>query len=48
MMDDGNLCNTVAAALQAGTMNAPIIGKKVQFPNRVLCLVGICNKVNVS
>ena len=48
MMDDGNLCNTVAAALQAGTMNAPIIGRKVQFPTRVICLKNITKNLNVN
>lgn len=47
MMDDGNLCNTVAAALQAGTMNAPIIGRIVQFPTRVICFKNITKKLNV-
>jgi splicing factor U2AF subunit len=47
MMDDGNLCNTVAAALQAGTMNAPIVGRKVQFPTRVLCFKDMTIELNV-
>ena len=48
MMDDGNLCNTVAAALQAGTMNAPLIGHKVQFPTRVICIKNITKNLNVN
>ena len=48
MMDDGNLCNTVAAALQAGTMNTPSIGRKVQFPTRVICMRNITSKINVN
>lgn len=47
MMDDGNLCNTVAAALQAGTMNGPSIGRKVQFPTRVICMKNVTKKLNV-
>jgi hypothetical protein len=48
MMDDGNLCNTVASALQAGTMNTPSIGKKVQFPSRIICMKNITAKINVK
>ena len=48
MMDDGNLCNTVASALQAGTMNTPSIGKKVQFPSRIICMKNITAKINVN
>ena len=44
----GNISNTVGAALQAGTMNIPIIGRKVQFPTKILCFVGICSNINVS
>lgn len=40
-MDDGSLCNTVGAALQAGTMNIPVEGKKVQFPTKILCFLNL-------
>ncbi len=48
MLDEGNICNTVAAALQAGTMNTPIIGRKVTFPCRVLCFEGITKNLKVK
>lgn len=49
-MDDssGGLNNTVGAALQAGTMNIPIIGRKVQFPTKILCFKGIAKDINVN
>lgn len=47
MMDDGSICNTVAAAIQAGTMTAPVMGRKVQFPTRVLCFQDITKYLNV-
>ena len=47
MIEDGGLSNTVAAALQAGTMNSPLTGKKVQFPTKILCFKGIVNGINV-
>jgi splicing factor U2AF subunit len=48
MMEDGILCNTVAAALQAGTMNAPVEGKKIQFPSRILCFKGAVYNINID
>jgi splicing factor U2AF subunit len=48
MMDDSNPCNTVAAALQAGTMNSPVLGKKVTFPTKVLCFENIVKYVDVK
>jgi hypothetical protein len=47
MMDENNLCNTVAAALQAGTMSTPVLGKKVQFPTKVLCFIKIAKYLHV-
>ncbi len=46
-IEDGSLPNTVAAALQAGTMNAPQEGKKVQFPTKILCFLDMLKDVNV-
>ncbi len=47
MMETGTVCNTVAAALQAGTMNTQLVGKKVVFPSRILCFEGIVRDLNV-
>ncbi len=47
MMDTGAVFNTVAAALQAGTMNTPQIGRKVTFPCRILCFESIVKDLNV-
>jgi splicing factor U2AF subunit len=47
MMDDGVLPNTVAAALQAGTMSNFMEGRKVQFPTKILCFIGITKNMNV-
>jgi hypothetical protein len=44
----GNLSNTVGAALQAGTMNIPVVGKKVQFPTKIICFKGIATGINVK
>jgi hypothetical protein len=46
-IEDGTLPNTVAAALQAGTMNAPLEGKKVQFPTKILCFLDMMKDINV-
>jgi len=46
-IEDGTLPNTVGAALQAGTMNAPQEGIKVQFPTKILCFVEIMKDLNV-
>lgn len=48
MMEDGNICNTVGAVLQAGTMNAPAEGKKVQFPTKILCFAGMTRGINIE
>jgi splicing factor U2AF subunit len=48
MMDDGNLCNTVAAALSAGTMNAPVSGRKIQMPTRILCFKNVVRDIDVE
>jgi hypothetical protein len=48
MMEDGSLPNTVAAALQAGTMNAPVEGKRVQFPTKILYFQDIFKNFDVS
>jgi hypothetical protein len=48
MIDESNISNTVGAALQAGTMNTPVMGRKVQFPTKVLCLKGVTKYVHVK
>lgn len=48
MMDDNGISNTVGAALQGGTMNAPITGRKVQFPTKVLCFKSIIGEINID
>lgn len=48
MMEDGHLCNTVGAALQAGTMSIPVEGKKVQFPSKIICFKGITKGINIE
>ena len=40
--------NTVAAVLQAGTMNAPEMGRKVQFPTKVLCFKGMVEDIDIE
>jgi hypothetical protein len=47
-MDEGNICNTVAAALSAGTMNAPISGKKIQLPTRILCFKNLVKNLDIE
>jgi hypothetical protein len=47
MQGEGDVCNTVAAALQAGTMNTTQLGKKIQFPTKVLCFVNIAKYIDV-
>jgi splicing factor U2AF subunit len=47
MMESNAICNTVGAALQAGTMNASQIGKKVIFPCRILCFERIVRDLDV-
>ncbi len=48
LMEDGSLCNTVAAALSSGTMTAPAQGRRVQFPTRILCFVNIAKGLNID
>lgn len=47
-MDETNICNTVAAALSAGTMNAPISGNKIQLPTRILCFKNIVKNLDIE
>jgi hypothetical protein len=47
-MDESGVCNTVAAALQAGTMNTPVLGRKVHFPTKVLCFINISKYLHVN
>ncbi len=47
LMEDG-ICNTVAAALQAGTMNALVEGNKIQFPTRILCFRDLVRDINIE
>ncbi len=48
LMEDGSLCNTVAAALSAGTMSSAPNGRRVQFPTRILCFVNIFKNLNLD
>ena len=54
MMDDICMNNsvtaviTVAAVLQAGTMKMPELGRKVQFPTKVLCFKKIVDGSNID
>lgn len=48
LMEDGSVCNTVAAALSAGTINTNIQGRRVQFPTRILCFVNIAKNLNLE
>lgn len=48
MMEDNGISNTVAAALQGGTMNAPVTGEKVQFPTKILCFKSIIGDINID
>lgn len=40
--------NTVAAVLQNGSMNAPVKGRKVQFPTKILCFKGIVKGIDIE
>jgi hypothetical protein len=46
--EGGYICNTVAAALQAGTMSAQVIGNKIQFPTKILCFYGMTQGINID
>jgi splicing factor U2AF subunit len=48
MTEEAPICNTVIAALQAGTMSAPVFGKKIQFPTKVLCFKNVAKGLNVK
>ena len=54
MMDDISMnnsvtaVNTVAAVLQAGTMKIPELGRKVQFPTKILCFKKIVDGINID
>ena len=48
MIEDGSLCNTVAAALSAGTMNAPVGGKRIQFPTKILCFKNLTKGIDIE
>ena len=54
MMDDISMnnsvtaVNTVAAVLQAGTMKIPELGRKVQFPTKILCFKKIVEGINID
>ena len=54
MMDDISMNNSVtavnpvAAVLQAGTMKIPELGRKVQFPTKILCFKKIVDGINID
>ena len=54
MMDDISMnnsvtaVNTVAAVLQAGTMKIPELGRKVQFPTKILWFKKIVDGINID
>lgn len=48
LIEDNNLSNTVAAVLQAGTMTAPVTGRKVQFPTKILCFKKIVEDIDID
>jgi hypothetical protein len=47
MIDTNAVCNTVAS-LQLGTINTPIIGRKVIFPYRILCFENLVKEIDDS